>query len=165
MKIRKLTSEDESKLLHLIDVIEENLDEKEFWLPINEVSKEHFFDDRWTEFYGIFDGCKLVASAALFYNEHEYGESLEKLNIKDVNVAEIGRAMVHPEYRGNNLLYSINQKLVDVARTKNIKFLLATIHPKNIPSQKSFTKLGMKKETTYKKSCGFIRDVFMMEIK
>ena len=164
MKFRKLTAEDEQKLLGLIDVIEENLDNKEFWLPINEMSKNHFFDATWTEFYGAFDGDNLVASAALFYNEHEYRESLQKLNLKITSVAEIGRAMVHPEYRGNNLLYSINLKLVDIAREKNIEYLLATIHPENIPSQKSFIKLGMTKQTTYRKNCGYVRDIYLMKV-
>ena len=164
MIIRKLTLDDKEKLDALIEVIEENLADPNFWLPINDTAREHFFDDDWTEFYGMFDGEVLAAAAALFYNEHEFGESVKELNSGITGVAEIGRAMVHPEYRGSNLLYSINTKLVEVAREKGFRYLLATIYPENLPSQRSFIKLGMTKQTTYRKSSGFVRDVFLMKI-
>ena len=126
--------------MNLVNIIENNLENKEFWLPINEVSRQHFFDDEWTEFYGVFVGNDLIAAAALFYNEHEYNESLLAINRRISNVAEIGRAMVHPDYRGKNILLEINMKLIEVAQKKNIEYLIATIHPDNVASQKSFLK-------------------------
>lgn len=164
MEFRKLTIADKDQLDTLISTIEESLDNPEFWLPINEIAREHFFDESWTNFYGLFDGSHLIAAAALFYNEHEYGESLSKLDIPSDTVAEIGRAMVHPDYRNSNLLLTITTKLLDIARAKGKEYVLATIHPQNIPSQKSFTRLGMKKQCTYLKSSGFIRDIFIMKL-
>lgn len=164
MIIKKLTTSHKEKLDLLINDIEATLTNREFWLPIKKEARIHFFDDEWTEFYGVFEGERLVGSAALFYNEYEYGESLRQLNVNCHKVAEIGRAMVHPDYRGNNILYHINLHLIEVAKEKGVDLLLSTIHPDNIPSQKSFEKLGMKKQHTYMKSDGFIRDIFIMKI-
>lgn len=162
--IRKLTSKDSKELETLISIIESNLERKEFWLPINDIARSHFFYDDWTEFYGVFDEDILVGAAALFYNEHEFGESLKELGEDLYPLAEMGRAMINPEYRGNNLIQLINNKLIDVAKSKNIKYILATIHPENIPSKKSFMKIGGEYKTTYKKSNGYVRDIFILTL-
>ena len=148
----------------LIEIIEASLERQDFWLPINSVSREHFFDPSWTDFYGLFENSCLIAASALFYNEHEFGESLSKLHMPPSVVAEIGRSMVHPMYRGNNLLYKINSQLLKIARTKGIEYILATIHPENIPSQKSFKTLGLQKKHTYTKSNGYVRDIFLVQL-
>ena len=164
MIIRKLNIYDKKQLFELIEIIENSIERPDFWLPINDISREHFFNSEWTEFYGAFDNKRLVAASALFYNEHEYRESVNVLHKSFTSIAEIGRSMVIPEYRGNNVLYSINTKLVSIAHNKKIEYLLATIHPENIPSRKSFLKLGMARQTTYTKSCGYIRDIFLMKV-
>lgn len=170
MTVRKLNENDKSALYGLIDIIEENLPDENFWLPMKETARSHFFDPAWTEFYGLFDEEKLVGAAALFYNEYEFGESLEHLSsvgfdLYGKTVAELGRAMVHPNYRGNNLLFEINAHLLKRAREKNIDLLIATVYPENMPSQKSLKKLGMVKQTTYRKSDGFVRDILTLELK
>lgn len=163
MEIRKLTIDDKSNLDNLINVIEANLDQEDFWLPINSKSKEHFFDDTWTDFWGMFDNSELIAASALFYNEHEFKESADAIGMEKTKIAEIGRCMVHPEYRGQNLLYDINRKLLRIAGEKKIEYILATIHPNNLPSQKSFQRLGLKKEHTYTKSNGYVRDIYLLK--
>ena len=55
MEFRKLTIADKEQLDTLITIIESTLDQKDFWLPINSISRKHFFDNSWTEFYGLFD--------------------------------------------------------------------------------------------------------------
>lgn len=164
MNCRKLILSDKTQLENLITIIEDNLEHKDFWLPINQTSREHFFDDTWTEFYGMFDNCRLIGASALFYNKHEFGESLAQLNAPLVSVAEIGRSMVHPQYRGNNILYQINTELLNIAKERELEYILATIHPQNIPSQCSFKKLGFEKKCTYTKSNKFVRDIFLLKL-
>ncbi len=164
MIIRKLTASDSEALWELITDIESTLVSRDFWLPIKETSKEHYFDDSWTEFYGAFDGDRLAGASALFYNSFEFGESLSKLGRDPEGVAEVGRSMVHPDYRGRNLLVDINKVLISVAREKGLTFLLATVHPDNAPSQASFNRLGFIKRTTYLKSDGFVRDIFTYDL-
>ena len=112
----------------------------------------------------MFDGTRLIAAVALFYNEHEFGESLKQLGQPLGTVAEIGRAMVHPVYRGNNLLYRLNTELLKAAKGKGIDTVLATIHPDNLPSQRSFQKLGLVKQCTYVKGDRYVRDIYTMKL-
>ncbi len=167
MIIRELVMSDEASLTVLIEKIESALINKDFWLPINDTSRMHFLDKKWTRFYGAFEDEKLIGASALFLDQHEFGESLSQLDdatmIPD-EVAEIGRSMVLPNYRGKNLLLDINRYVVEEAVRLGKKYLIATIHPDNIPSRKSFEKLGMQKSLTYTKSCGYIRDIYLMEL-
>lgn len=163
---RKLTISDKEQLYNLIEEIETTLSNKDFWLPINKISKDHFFDEKWTIFYGAFDGNKLIGASALFLNPHEYEESFNQLKL-DINldsVAEIGRSMVRPDYRGNYILARLNKILLHEALAHNKKYILATIHPDNTPSQKSFALIGMKKMTQYTKACGYVRDILFGEV-
>ena len=161
---RQLNKNDEIKLFNLINQIEKNLNDPKFWLPINIISKNHFFDDDWTYFLGVFDNDELIGASALFFNEHEFGESLSHCKNVKIPIAEIGRCMILPSYRGNNLIYKLNNKLIKIAKEKGIKTVLATIHPKNIPSQLSFAKLGFKTETTIVKNNDYVRDVLLFEL-
>ena len=166
MIIRKLTDSDSEALFSLIEDIESTLISRDFWLPIKDTSREHYFDPSWTEFYGAFDGDRLVGASALFYNPFEFGESVGQINESTDGVAEVGRSMVHPVYRGRYLLATINgdKFLVDGGKEKGLRFLLATIHPDNVPSQTSFRKLGFVKRITYFKSDGFVRDVYTFDL-
>lgn len=165
MVIRKLTENDGKKLNELIDRIEFSIENKKWWLPIKEVARNNFFNDEWTYFLGMFVSENLIAASALFLNEYEYGDSLESITHLDLNgtTAEIGRCMVDPSYRGNNFLLILNKKLIEIAKDLNINNLIATIHPQNIPSKRSFEKLGFIKETTVVKSGDFSRDIYVLK--
>ena len=164
MNIKKLENDDKKALFDLINQIEDNLQDKKWWLPINKPAKQHFFDNEWTYFLGLFDNNKLIGASALFFNEHEFGESLSYCKNVTFPVAEIGRCMVSPNYRGHNYLQLLNSQLLKIAKEKGIKTILATIHPKNIPSQLSFAKLGFRTETTIVKNNDYIRDVLLLEL-
>ena len=161
---RQLKKNDETKLYDLISQIETSLQEPKFWLPINSVSKNHFFDEDWTYFLGLFDNDKLIGACALFFNKHEFGESLSHCDNVKMPLAEMGRGMILPEYRGKNYLYTIMVKLLEIAKQKNITTLLATIHPQNIPSQRSASKIGFKVKSQIIKYNDFIRDILLLEL-
>lgn len=141
---RQLNKSDIAQLEELIAIIENGLPDKAWWVPIDDVARQHFFDEDWTYFIGAFDGDKLAGACGLFLNPHEFEEEAEKLNldISKTKIAEIGRCMVNPEYRGNNLMCEINSRLRDVARDKGIDTVLAVAHPENTFSNNSFKKLG-----------------------
>ena len=107
MNIRVLDKNDKASLEQLIYTIENALPVPEWWIPIDDIERSHFFDADWTCFLGAFnDDNELVAASALFFNEHEFAEEAEKLglDIRSTNVAEVGRCMVHPDFRGHNLM-------------------------------------------------------------
>lgn len=164
MEFRKLVNGDSEELEQLITVIEGNLENKYFWLPIKEEARRHFFDEEWTLVYGFFEDGRLVAAAALFLNEYEFGESREQLKLEREKVAEIGRVMVHPEYRGMNFSCGLIKKLVCIAEQEGIEYVLATIHPQNIPSQRSFQKADFERKCTYVKNESYIRDIYVIKL-
>jgi RimJ/RimL family protein N-acetyltransferase len=164
MIIRKLTSSDKNKLDLLIKSIESTLDNKLWWLPISNKSFDNFFNDDWTYFLGLFEGDELVGASALFFNENEYGETIEHLKMVNKDIAEIGRCMVLKKYRGKNYMLELNQKLLKIASEHNIKKVIATAHPNNISSQCSLLSLGMSKVGSITKYPNFDRDIFLIEI-
>lgn len=164
MIIRKLTESDREALWELISVVESTLPRRDFWLPIEDVSGEHFLDDSWTEFHGAFEGDRLIGASALFYNVFEFGDNLEVLGIGPEGVAEVGRSMVHPDHRGRNILLRINESLIPVARDRGMTMLIATVHPENAPSQASFRRLGFEVKATYMTGYGMMRDILAYDL-
>ncbi|OCL94362.1 hypothetical protein [Arcobacter porcinus] len=45
--------------------------------------------------------------------------------------------------RGKKCMLNLNKILLDLAKEKNIKYIIATAHPKNIASNKSLKNLNM----------------------
>ena len=73
MNIRVLDKNDKAALEQLIFTIENALPVPEWWIPIDDIERSHFFDADWTCFLGAFnDDNELVAASALFFNEHEF---------------------------------------------------------------------------------------------
>ena len=60
MEFRFLTEKDSAELDSLVDRIETSIADEEWWLPIQDLAREHFFDLEWTVFYGAFDDGELV---------------------------------------------------------------------------------------------------------
>ncbi|MGN0318070.1 MAG: GNAT family N-acetyltransferase [Lachnospira sp.] len=177
MEFRVLEEKDRSQLEELVNLIETNLPNKEWWLPISNESRADFFNTEKTCFIGTFDGEKLVAACGLFFDETEYADVVEAIgkargeedfhmgnNAIKGAVAEIGRCMVRPEYRGKGLMYNINMKLVDVAKNKGKKYIVATAHPDNLPSNGSFIKMNMENKCTIRLWGSYLRNVYMMEL-
>lgn len=160
MVIKKVESGDSGQFFEMVKEIEDNLASPAYWLPMTEIAKEHFFDDTWTYFLGAYEGEKLIGAVGLFFNEYEYGESADVLQLDRAACAEIGRAMVRPQYRGRGLMRTLAEKLIALAKEKGIENLIATVHPQNMPSQKTFLKLGFEKKAHVVKLEGFERDIF-----
>lgn len=165
MTIRVLDKNDKAALNQLISTIENSLPVPEWWIPIDDIEKSHFFDADWTCFLGAFDdNNNLVGASALFFNEHEFAEEAEKLglDIRSTNVAEIGRCMVHPDFRGHNLMCELNNRLRTIARNRGIDTILAVAHPDNIASNSSFLRLGAELKTTTTVYGTFRRNMYIV---
>ena len=65
MNIRVLDKNDKAALEQLIFTIENALPVAEWWIPIDDIERSHFFDADWTCFLGAFnDDNELVAASA-----------------------------------------------------------------------------------------------------
>lgn len=63
MNIRVLDKNDKAALEQLIYTIENALPVPEWWIPIDDIERSHFFDADWTCFLGAFnDDNELVAA-------------------------------------------------------------------------------------------------------
>ena len=164
--IKKLTEDDKTDYFELIKVIEEQLDNKLYWLPISAASKDHFFDDEWTTILGLYEDKKLIAASSLFYNSNEYGESASFLGLGPSagKIAEIGRCMVLPDHRGGDYMLLLNERLLGIAKKMHIDTLIATAHPDNRGSCRSLEKLGMKKEGFVIKNGSYPRNIYAMSV-
>jgi len=166
MEIRKLNTDDKTQLFNLIKVIETNLPDNTWWLPIKEKAKEEFFNENWTIFVGAFENNILIGASALFLNEYEFGEAASYLEDNSKQIfAEIGRCMVHPNYRGKNILYLLNDNLIKEAKKLNKTHLIATAHPNNIPSNTSLQKSGFKIVKTIVKDKIYPRNILLLDLK
>lgn len=165
MNIRVLDKNDKAALEQLIYTIENALPVPEWWIPIDDIERSHFFDADWTCFLGAFnDDNELVAASALFFNEHEFAEEAEKLglDIRSTNVAEVGRCMVHPDFRDHNLMCELNKRLCSIARNRGIDTILAVAHPDNISSNSSFRRLGAELKATATVFGSYQRNMYIL---
>lgn len=148
--IRKLTLNDKPQLDNLIQKIEAALPHPDWWLPIPQEAYDHFFDETWTLFCGAFDKEKLIGACALFFNEFEFGKTASYIHLTTQKIAEIGRCMVLPDYRGHQLMYQMNEFLFGI-NPKKVDCFVATAHPDNMSSIKSLEKSGFIKKATFVK--------------
>lgn len=165
MEIRQLTVKDEASLKDLIDCIEAHVINPQWWLPIKREAYDNFLNPEWTIFLGAFEKGLLIGASALFLNEFEYGESLNAVSPQTMPVAEIGRCMVRPEFRGKNIMFLLNRQLYIIAKNRGVRTLIATAHPDNIASNTSLQKLGMKIETCILKENMYWRNILLMKIE
>ncbi|SFT31972.1 Protein N-acetyltransferase, RimJ/RimL family [Lachnospiraceae bacterium XBD2001] len=171
VQIRKLEVTDKESLEKLIGEIELTLQRegnKPYWLPISDISREHFLDDNWTIFMGAFlkqdqGPERLIGAMGLFLNANEYGKSCEIIGLKG-SVAEFGRAMVHPEYRNKEVIGRLAYELLPVAKEEKIKYLLATVHPDNKPSWNFVSRIGFVKKGEKNMDTVYPRDILIREV-
>lgn len=164
MEIRKLEKSDKLSLYNLIKIVEENLTDKTFWLPITDKSRNHYFDDAWTYFLGAFDNNKLVGAVALFFNKDAFSENCNALKISTNGIAEYGRAMVHPDYRNKGIMTKLSTKLINYAKNLNLSKLVVTVHPLNIASQHVIKNLGFIKAGYTIKYDKYPRDILVYNV-
>ncbi|MDE7253849.1 MAG: GNAT family N-acetyltransferase [Acetatifactor sp.] len=165
MLIRQLTNNDSDAFYELIDITVNSLENQEFWLPIKDEVRTHFFDKSWTVLFGAFEGSTLVGAVGLFLNESEYSESLSYLSRTYEGPAKVDRLMVHPNYRGRGVTDELMKELIAEAKRLKVKNLLATIHPQNTVARSAMQRIGMELMCSYMNKDGYFRNVFVMPVK
>ena len=143
MEIRKIEKVYHGQLKSLMKTVVDLLPKKEWLITPTQEEVENIFENSKVDYWGAFDGDKLVAISSLSYDEDDFAEIVKLLGIEKNKVAEIAECMTLPEARGNNLMFKINSLLVEKARERGIEYLIATAHPENNASNISLQKLGM----------------------
>lgn len=163
MEIKKLTKNYHEQLKNLIQIVSCESD-KEKLIVISNEEIENIFENPSAIVYGAVENEKLLAISGLFFDESDYFEIMELLNIKNKKVAEIAECMVLPEVRGNNLMFKINQMLIIEAQKLGFEYVIATAHPENISSKHSLERLGMTTSKRFNRYGKYLRDCYIIKL-
>ena len=132
MTIRRLTPSDKESFFCLSKTVVDALENKDFLIPMTEEEASvTFHADSEDIVLGAFDGNRLVATLGLFHDIRDYAEELPD-NFLALNGAEIGEAMVRPDFRRNGLMNQLVEALQAHIQNSSLDYLLATAHPDNV---------------------------------
>ena len=164
--IKKLTKQNTDAVKNLTKVIVKNLSNPNMFMPFTDDAIDSMFNaDSSLNAYGAF--CKGTLAAMSLYDTNylEFEELLEPIGLdKTKRIAELGVCMTLPEYRGNNLMYLINTKILKIAKQNGFEYIVATAHPDNTPSNTSLKKLGMQCGATITRAGHYLRNVYSIKI-
>ena len=164
-EIRRLDKSNQSDFVNFNRIIRNNLQNPLWFMPFSEENMQHTFDEGNTlVVYGAFVDNVLGAISLFDTNVEEFKElSLIAGVSPDKKGAELGGSMVLPDFRGQNLMLDVNNKLIEVAKDMGIQYFVATAHPDNVASNRSLQKLGMQLKTTITRTGGYLRNVYLLE--
>lgn len=163
---RKISNEDNDQLLKLMTIVLKELENKDFFIPISEDELEELYNDKICILYGAYDEDKLVAMAKLDLNDKYDVVELKKcLNIKEYNVAELGRYLCLPQYRRKGIMKNLQKILIEEAEKLNYDYIVVTAHPENIASNKTILKAKFELKSTKMLSNGYYRNIYLKDIK
>ena len=153
---RKISDTERQQVDNLIEVVLNELERKEFFIPFSKEENQRFFDENFGLTLGVFDGNKLVGMAKIYINQCELSSYKHELQIADKNVCELGDYLVMKEYRGHGIMKTLQSKLIELAKQLEYDVVIATVHPENIASIRVLSKhLSIAKTITTKN--GYLR--------
>ena len=162
--LKKLTSADKNIYFELLDSVVLGMKNPDWFIYPTEEEKQILFDDNKVVTYGFFEQQKLVGISSLSLGQKGLEDVLRFAKIDSPLVAEVGLCATSVDFRGNNIMLKLNQKLVQQAKQKGLKFVLATAHPNNVASNTSLNALGMKLLGQFLRHKKFLRNVWLLEI-
>ena len=162
---KKCAKGDLDEILKLQDTVYDALPYKS-WLRKNTVEMLSFCLEEPNYTIGVWYEGKLIAISILYVPLPEDTAEMLATSLKGVEIDGLKHAnyklcLVNPEYRGNGLQRTLENKLENYAKKKGISLLCATVFPENIYSvrniegagyklNKEFRKYGLKRRLYYK---------------
>lgn len=163
---KKILSKDNEQVKKLIKIVLNELENKDFFIPIAEDELKDIYNDEVCILYGAYDKDKLVAIAKLDLNDqYDVAELKQLLNIEKYQVAELGRYLCLPEYRRKGIMKNLQKLLISEAKKLNYDYLVVTAHPQNIASNKTILKEEFELKITKMLSKGFYRNIYLKDIR
>ena len=150
-------------LVNLIDKVLQNLERKEFFIPFTTEEIDMMFDDSKVIVYGAYDNNKLVGTAQLYLSENYVEEIKQILSLDSNSVAELGGALVLEEYRNKGIMKELSKRLIEEAKNKSIEYIVITVHPENIASNKAFSYTGAKVKQTVNLG-EYLRNIYLLDL-
>ncbi len=115
--------------------------------------------------YGCFVDGELAGVSLFDYDKEQCRWLSTAVNARPQKWgAEVGGSIVLPKFRGQNIMFEINDLLIKEAKKMGVDYFVATAHPDNIASNSSLKKLGLEYKTLITKSNGSLRNVYYMDL-
>lgn len=163
IEYRKIDVTEKDNLKKLIDIVLNRLERKEFFIPFTEEEIDMMFDDSKVITYGAYDNNRLIGTAQLYLSENYVDELKEVLDLKNNKVAELGGALVLEEYRNKGIIKNLLSILIKESENKNYDYLVATVHPENIASNKAVLSTNAKIVKTANLG-EYLRNIYLLKI-
>lgn len=163
IEYKRIEAKDSEKITNLRKEVLENLERPEFFVQdTNEMYKKQFDT---TVPYGAYEEAELVGMTKLYITEEEYLEEYkELLGFHGYKICELGSAIVKKEYRNQGIMQRLIKDQIQIAKDLKFDYIVATVHPENIPSSKAFEKNGFKVEKTGIIEEKYLRNFYVFRI-
>lgn len=163
IEYKKISISDKDKLDYLIKNVINNLERKEFFIPFDSVKLNNMFNEDKIIVYGAYDNDILVGMATLYIDNSYFNNLLEIINIESDKIAELGGYLVLSDYRNKGIMKHLQNLLIEEAKKLNYEYIILTVHPENIPSNKVVSKIGA--EIVKTSTLGdYLRNIYLLEI-
>lgn len=163
IEYRKIKEQEKQKVKLFIDEVLDNLERKEFFMPFTEEEIEDFFDINKIITYGAYHEGKLIGMAQL-YIEQSYIENIKNIiNLESNKIAELGGYLVKEEYRKKGIMKKLETILINEAKKLKLEYIVITVHPENIASNKATQYTGAKivKTTNIGQ---YLRNIYLLHV-
>lgn len=158
---KRVFKEDEKQVRDLVNNVFENIERKDFLIPWTEEQMDRFFDEDYSFLLGAYDNNKLIAMTQIFTQREIEQEYYDILNIpKSKIICELGGFLVLPEYRNKGIMTKLSKMSCELINELNFDYIISTIHPENIASNKIVQKLGFELYDTLTTQSGFLRNLY-----
>lgn len=162
-EFRRIKPEEKELLKELQSEVYNELERKEFFMPFSDEVIDMMFDNDKIVAYGAYHEGRLIGTAQLYIDDMFVYEVRELLELGDRKLADLGGSLVLSEYRQNGIMTSLSTILIQEAKRRKIEQLIITIHPENIASHATYTKMGAEKVLTTNFG-EYYRNVYLLDI-
>lgn len=162
---KRIFKEDEKQVRTLVNNVFKNLEREDFLIPWTEEQMDRFFNTDYSFLLGAYDGNKLIAMSQIFTPREIEEEYYDILNIsKSKSICELGGFLVLPEYRNKGIMTKLSEMSCELVNELNFDYIISTVHPENIASNKIVQKLGFELYDTLTTQSGFLRNLYWKKL-
>ncbi|MBQ6992595.1 MAG: GNAT family N-acetyltransferase [Clostridia bacterium] len=161
---KKISVDNRQELIELMENVLNKLERKEFFIPFTDDELEEIFQENKTISYGAFDNEKLIGTAQLYLEGWDCINEIKKeINLVSDKVVEIGGYLVLEEYRNKGIMKELEKILIKEAKENNYEYIIITVHPDNLPSNKAVESTGAKIVKTTKFG-EYLRNIYLLKL-
>ncbi len=165
-EFKRLTKENVDEVYQINLEIGKSLVNPDWFHPFSKESIERFLGENSTHVvYGCFIDGELAGVSLYDYDKEQCAWLSKACNMPESEKgAELGGSVVLPKFRGENIMFDINEILKEEGKKQGLDYFVATAHPDNIASNKNIQKQGFQLITTGINPNGIIRNIYLLKL-